>query len=317
MPAPTNSVEPSDPTARPGRVLVWDLPVRIFHALLAGSFLLAWGIAVTSDDESRRFAFHALLGLFIGALVVFRVVWGVIGTRYARFSGFATRPAALAAYLKGILLGPEREFVGHNPASSYATFAMLVLLAGLIGTGLMLGGGNESVEDLHELFAHAMLAVVGIHVLGVILHTVRHRDPIALGMLDGRKRGAPGTAIRSARPGSACCSRRGPAACGRATTPAPAPSRCPSSAPPSRSARSRTTRASTRAARTRRRRTTTRRRRRRRRRTTTATARASAAAEGDVRTSTDFEGHCCQAPGTNAISRTAGTRPGVPRPARG
>jgi cytochrome b len=203
MPAPTNSVEPSDPTARPGRVLVWDLPVRIFHALLAGSFLLAWGIAVTSDDESRRFAFHALLGLFIGALVVFRVVWGVIGTRYARFSGFATRPAALAAYLKGILLGPEREFVGHNPASSYATFAMLVLLAGLIGTGLMLGGGNESVEDLHELFAHAMLAVVGIHVLGVILHTVRHRDPIALGMLDGRKRGAPGTAIRSARPGSA------------------------------------------------------------------------------------------------------------------
>jgi cytochrome b len=203
MPVPTNSVEPSDPTARPGRVLVWDLPVRIFHALLAGSFLLAWGIAVTSDDESRRFAFHALLGLFIGALVVFRVVWGVIGTRYARFSGFATRPAALAAYLKGILLGPEREFVGHNPASSYATFAMLVLLAGLIGTGLMLGGGNESVEDLHELFAHAMLAVVGIHVLGVILHTVRHRDPIALGMLDGRKRGAPGAAIRSARPGSA------------------------------------------------------------------------------------------------------------------
>jgi cytochrome b len=203
MPAPTHAVVPSDPTARPGRVLVWDLPVRIFHALLAGSFLLAWGIAVTSDDESRRFAFHALLGLFIGALVVFRVVWGVIGTRYARFSGFATRPAALAAYLKGILLGPEREFVGHNPASSYATFAMLVLLAGLIGTGLMLGGGNESVEDLHELFAHAMLAVVGIHVLGVILHTVRHRDPIALGMLDGRKRGAPGAAIRSARPGSA------------------------------------------------------------------------------------------------------------------
>lgn len=203
MPAATNSVAPSDPTGRPGRVLVWDLPVRMFHALLAGSFLLAWGIAVTSDDESRRFALHALLGLFIGALVVFRVVWGVIGTRYARFSGFATRPAALAAYLKGILVGPEREFVGHNPASSYATFAMLVLLAGLIGTGLMLGGGNESIEDLHELFAHAMLAVVGIHVLGVILHSVRHRDPIALGMLDGRKRGAPGAAIRSARPGSA------------------------------------------------------------------------------------------------------------------
>jgi hypothetical protein len=80
---------------------------------------------------------------------------------------------------------------------------MLILLAGLIGTGLMLGSGRESVEDLHELLAHALLALAGVHVLGVVLHTLRHRDPIALGMLDGRKRAPAAAAIRSARPVSA------------------------------------------------------------------------------------------------------------------
>lgn len=182
------------------RVLVWDLPIRIFHWLLAAAFLLAWVLAVTSDDESRAFAVHGLLGLFIGALVVFRLVWGFLGTRHARFSGFANRPAALAAYVKGILFGPTREYVGHNPASSYATWAMLILLVGLIWTGVEMGSGNESVEELHEILAHSMLALVGIHVLGVILHTVRHRDPITLGMIDGRKRGPSSAAIRSARP---------------------------------------------------------------------------------------------------------------------
>jgi cytochrome b len=163
---PASTPETTAPAAPASRVLVWDLPLRIFHWLLAGSFLLAWSIAVTADDESRAFAVHALLGLFIGALVAFRIAWGVIGTRYARFGAFANSPGALAAYLKGIIVGPEREFVGHNPASSYATYAMLALLAGLIGTGFLLGRGNESVEELHELLAHSMLAVVGIHVWG-------------------------------------------------------------------------------------------------------------------------------------------------------
>jgi cytochrome b len=199
------STPPLPPAAEPAarRTLVWDLPVRIFHALLAASFLLAWVLAVTSDDESRAFAAHALLGLFIAALVVFRLAWGLIGTRHARFGAFAVRPTDLAAYLKGLVGGPEREYVGHNPASSYASAAMLVLLIGLVATGVLLGRGNEAVEDLHPILAHAMLALVGIHVLGVILHTVRHRDPIALGMIDGRKQVASSAAIRSARPVSA------------------------------------------------------------------------------------------------------------------
>jgi cytochrome b len=194
---------PTNPEPAAERVLVWDLPIRIFHWLLAAAFLLAWILAVTSDDESRAFAVHGLLGLFIAALVAFRLVWGLVGTRHARFDAFATRPAALFAYLKSVLGGPGREYVGHNPASSYATWAMLILLVGLVGTGILLGRGRESVEDLHEILAHSLLALVGIHVLGVILHTVRHRDPIALGMIDGRKRGPSSAAIRSARPVSA------------------------------------------------------------------------------------------------------------------
>ena len=160
-------------------------------------------IAVTTDDESRLFGLHAGLGLFIAALVAFRLVWGLIGMRWARFSGFALRSAELLAYLKGMVTGSGRPFVGHNPASSYVTWAMLVLLAGVIATGIMLGSGDESVEELHELFAHSMLGLVAVHLLGLAAHTLRHRDPIALGMLDGRKRGTPADAIRSARPVSA------------------------------------------------------------------------------------------------------------------
>jgi cytochrome b len=190
-------------SAATNRVLVWDLPVRIFHWLLAVSFLAAWVIAVSADDESRVFALHSALGLFIGALVVFRLVWGAIGTRHARFSGFTYRLVDLQAYLKGVLQGPAREFVGHNPASAYATYAMLILLVGLIATGLLLGSGKEFVEELHEVLAHSMLALAAIHVLGVAVHTVLRRDPIALGMVDGHKRGVASDAIRSARPASA------------------------------------------------------------------------------------------------------------------
>lgn len=185
------------------RVLVWDLPTRIFHGLLAASFLTAWTIAVTTDDENRLFALHGGLGLFIAGLLAFRLVWGLIGTRWARFGAFGLRPADLVAYLKGVVKGSGPVFTGHNPASAWAVVAMGILLVGLIATGVMLGLGSESAEDLHELFAHSMLGVVAIHVLGVALHTLRHRDPIALGMLDGRKRVAPGGAIRSARPVSA------------------------------------------------------------------------------------------------------------------
>jgi cytochrome b len=200
---PLSPAPEPDPAPVARRVLVWDLPVRIFHVLLAVSFLLAWALAVTSDDESRAFAVHALLGLFIAALVAFRLGWGLIGTRHARFAGFAARPSDLVGYLKGLVGGPEREYVGHNPASSYATMAMLVLLVAMIGTGVLLGRGNEAVEDLHPILAHAMLALVGLHVIGVIVHTVRHRDPIALGMIHGHKPGPPSAAIRSARPVSA------------------------------------------------------------------------------------------------------------------
>lgn len=169
--------------------LVHDLPTRLFHWLFAGSFITAFTIANVAE-HSAAFPLHMLAGLLLGALVVFRVLWGLFGTRYARFDSFALHPARLVEYLRAIFTGDGRRWTGHNPASSWAALLMLALGAGLAITGLlMVNGDREAYEDVHELLANAFLAVVIAHVTGVIVHSLRHRDAFAKSMVDGRKRG--------------------------------------------------------------------------------------------------------------------------------
>lgn len=183
------------------RVLVWDLPIRLFHGLLAGSFLAAFAIALTTDDDGALFPLHALLGLVMGFMVLLRGVWGLVGTTWARFTSFAWSPAALLDYLReAVSPGAARRWVGHNPASSWATAVILVCTLGLGATGIAMGRGSEAAEEVHEILAWTLLATVGAHLAGIAWHTLRHREPIALAMIDGRKVGEPGAAIRSARP---------------------------------------------------------------------------------------------------------------------
>jgi len=186
------------------RTLVWDLPVRLFHWALAGSFVGAFAIAHLVDDESAAFAVHMLLGGVMAFMVLLRAVWGVVGTRWARFRSFVVRPRELLAYLRGALAGGGRRYTGHNPGSSIAALLMFAIVLGLAATGVMMGnGGGEAVEEVHELLAWAMVAVIGAHVAGIAWHTLRHRENIALSMVDGRKEAEPSGAIRSARPGAA------------------------------------------------------------------------------------------------------------------
>lgn len=180
--------------------LVWDLPTRLFHWLFAAGFTVAAVIAFLLDDDSPLFPYHALIGLAIALMVSLRVVWGIIGSRYARFSSFAFGPAAVARYLTGALLGGAKRYSGHNPGSAYAIFAMLLLMVGLAATGIMMGRGNESVKELHEVLAYVMVGVVIAHVLGVVLHTVRHRENIVASMIHGKKDTDPADGIRSAHP---------------------------------------------------------------------------------------------------------------------
>ncbi|MBL9032298.1 MAG: cytochrome b/b6 domain-containing protein [Phycisphaerae bacterium] len=167
--------------------MIWDLPTRVFHWTLAAGFAAAAVIALGLDEDSAAFPYHALIGLTIALMVVLRVVWGLVGSRYARFATLSLRPRAVAEYLRGVATGRGTRHVGHNPASAYAIVAMFALLLTLAATGVMMGRGIEVAKGVHEACAYAMVAVVGAHVLGVILHTVRHRENIVASMVHGRK----------------------------------------------------------------------------------------------------------------------------------
>jgi cytochrome b len=171
------------------RNLVYDFPTRLFHWIFAGLFLTAFGISKLLDDESRWFNYHSLAGLTLGFLVLLRVLWGFTGTKHARFSNFALNPKDLFGYVKGMLMGNKSRWAGHNPASSWAGIGMMLMAIGLAITGFLMtsGSNKEFFEDFHEFFANAFMILVLLHVLGIILHTIRHREIIGLSMIDGRK----------------------------------------------------------------------------------------------------------------------------------
>ncbi len=177
----------------PAMVRVWDLPTRLVHWSLLAMFVGAW---LTREGDGQRML-HLLFGYSLFGLVLFRIVWGFIGSRHARFADFVRGPGAAMGYLRGRVA----RVVGHNPAGAAAI--ILFLLFGL-GSGItgwwMASGRGESVEELHELFANGFLALAVMHVLGVLWSGWRHRENLVRGMIDGRKRGAGSDAIGSNRP---------------------------------------------------------------------------------------------------------------------
>jgi cytochrome b len=172
-------------------VRVYDLPTRVFHWLFAGLFITAFSIANLVDDESLRFPLHMLAGLGLVFVVLLRLLWSAVGTHHARLSDLALAPRQLLGYLKGVLSGGGRLWAGHNPASSWAAVAMVLLALSLGVTGLMMATGNESVEAVHELLANGFLAVVLLHLAGLAIHALRHRDRLPAAMVTGGKQGLP------------------------------------------------------------------------------------------------------------------------------
>ena len=190
------------------KVVIWDLPTRVFHWLFLGSYVLAW----LTYDDNRFLYIHVFAGYVFLGLLVFRLIWGFIGTHYARFHSFAHDWDSVTDYLKGLLNGRAMRYIGHNPAGGYAIFAMLVLglfvtvtgvltLAGEEGHGPLQGLVSYSVgitsRTLHEIVAWLLLALSIVHVIGVIVESVWHRENLVWAMLSGRKEAAAGSpAIR-------------------------------------------------------------------------------------------------------------------------
>jgi cytochrome b len=158
--------------------------------MFAGLFATAYVIASTAED-SAVFPWHMLAGLTLVFVVLARVLWGLVGTRHARFMSFRLNPRELFQYLKGLFTGGQPAVAGHNPASSWVAIVLMSLVLGLGATGyLMSSSGNpESYEEVHEFLANTFLLIVVLHIAGVVLHSLRHRDGFALSMVDGRKQG--------------------------------------------------------------------------------------------------------------------------------
>ncbi len=174
------------------RTLIYDLPTRIFHLLFACLFTGAFLVAKTIDDENPLFSYHMLSGLLLAFLVILRLIWGIFGAKYARFSSFAIHPVELFNYLKGILGGSKRTWPGHNPASSWAALFMFTFALGLAVTGfLMTTGQKERFEDAHEFLANGFLVTTLMHVSGVVLHMICHKDGLAMSMVHGKKKTLP------------------------------------------------------------------------------------------------------------------------------
>ena len=179
---------------RNSRILVWDLPTRAFHWLLA----LCFAGAIATGESGRLHGVHVALGYTMLGLVAFRLVWGMVGTRYARFRSFAFGPKSVLAYLRSLASRSPQRHVGHNPAGSWAIWALLslVVLAVVTGYATNEGLGGDWLEGLHVGVVNALLALVAVHVAGVVASSLLHRENLARAMLNGYKHGAPGEGIR-------------------------------------------------------------------------------------------------------------------------
>lgn len=175
------------------KILVWDAPVRVFHWLLVLSFAGAW---LTSESERWQLV-HISLGYTMAGLIAFRVLWGLVGTRYARFAQFVRGPQSVWQYLQSLRTSQPQHHIGHNPAGALAI--VLILLAGAALTASGWANYNEMggnwVEEFHEVLGNGMLLLVGVHVAGVVVSSRLHRENLVRAMFTGRKEGAPSEGI--------------------------------------------------------------------------------------------------------------------------
>ena len=178
------------------KILVWDAPTRVFHWVQALCFL---GAYLTSDSEKTR-DIHVALGYILFGLIVFRLLWGFMGTRYAKFSSFAYGPSKIISYLLSLFKGKADHFVGHNPVGSVAIWLLLSggLTLGVTGVMLLQDDVADIVEDIHGYATNAMLIVIAIHLIGVFASSFLHKENLVRAMITGFKPGEDSQGIKTA-----------------------------------------------------------------------------------------------------------------------
>jgi cytochrome b len=178
-------------------VKVWDPLVRVFHWSLVFFFLLAF---ITEDDW---LSVHVQAGYAVSMLVGFRLFWGLVGTRYARFLTFVKSPSTVISHLKGMLSFNAPHYLGHNPVAAVMVIALLISIAMTAFTGMVTiaseGQGplaatflanwnGEWMGEIHEFFANFTLLLVFTHIAGVVFSSFLEGENLAKAMVTGRKK---------------------------------------------------------------------------------------------------------------------------------
>jgi len=201
-PTPATTNGPNGPSVQQGaEVRVWDPLVRLFHWSLVAAFATAYIV------EDHLLGVHVFAGYLVLGLIGVRLVWGLIGTRYARFSNFVQGPRQVLAYIGDALRLRAPRYLGHNPAGGAMVVALLVLVSATGLAGLALYGAQElsgplaplmsglppawghGLEEVHEVLANLTLAFIVAHIAGVIFSSLAHRENLVRAMVTGRKRG--------------------------------------------------------------------------------------------------------------------------------
>jgi cytochrome b len=178
-------------------VRVWDLPTRVFHWMLLACVI---GLVVTANIGGTAMSWHFRFGYTVGALLLFRLIWGVVGGRWSRFAAFIYSPKSVIAYLKG--RGRPEHSVGHSPLGAASVFALLVFLAAQVSTGLIsddeiatagpltrfVSNSTVSLATTYhaEIGKFILLALVVLHIAAIIYYT-RRKERLVGAMLWGDK----------------------------------------------------------------------------------------------------------------------------------
>lgn len=188
-------------------IKVWDPIVRLGHWLLVAGFFTNYIM------EDEVLTLHVWIGYSILAIVLFRVVWGFVGSEHARFADFVRSPVTVTGYIRDLFRGKARHYLGHNPAGGIMVLLLIVCLLALTFSGVVLYALEENAgplagwvveagegaagalwaadehfwEETHEVLVNVMLGLVILHVLGVVVSSRLHRENLVKAMVTGRK----------------------------------------------------------------------------------------------------------------------------------
>lgn len=181
------------------KILVWDWPVRVLHWMMV---LLFTGLIITGKGDGDNMDWHFYMGYALSAVIVARILYGFVGSDFAKFKQFLYHPVEIIQYMKTLLVGKGRAYLGHNPVGGIMVMVLLVTMTVQWGTGLFasdeifwFGPFYGSVSDslsstfgmLHHTLPNILLALVALHILAVLYHELRFKERLVAAMLHGKK----------------------------------------------------------------------------------------------------------------------------------